>query len=503
LQEECEGGTPASRIGFITMTKVAAREAKSRLVNVQGVKDKDIKWIRTSHSAACGLMTIRLSEIWGSQSDWDALQDKGYPCERAGKTEINPYDSADKTGWDVCHFVYSVIRSRMQSLDDGLAHYNSSNENLYPEVFKQFVDAYEQCKREQGKVDFSDMLSLYLNAPDFPTPFDVLFLDEAQDFSRLQWQVINKLCRNGVERLYVAGDDDQAIYGFTGADELGFLNMQADEEEVLKTSWRCPPHVGKTAMAVSAQLSQRKDKDIQWREDRDGAVKWSGLALEELPFKDWAQGDQQVMILHRHRMPLYGIQRMLRDQGIMTTMDGLVSKSRAVEMAVVYHDLKSDRKVESSDASRLLTWKGFRSASDKMRKRKGLVTRADLPDIDFDADWISYLARGKPKDIRQQTRELQEARGVFQKFGLEPLKKPTRIDLSTYHSAKGREADLVVCVPDCNGVVFGAQAKEPDTELRVAYVGLTRTKGDCIILCPSGQKSMIGLKPTLIQGVIS
>lgn len=504
LKQECEGGTPASRIGFLTMTKVAAQEAKNRLVEIDGVKDKDIKWIRTSHSAACGLMRITRSEIWGRSEDWDALRDKGYPCEHTGKTESNPYDTSEKTGWDVCHFVYSVIRARMQSIEDGLAYYNTTNQNLYPEVFTQFIEAYEECKREQGRVDYNDMLRLYIKAPDFPTPFDVLFLDEAQDFSKQQWHFIDKLCRNGVERLYIAGDDDQAIYGFTGADEFGFLNIKADEEEVLSTSWRCPPGVGKVAMFVSSQLSKRKGKDIQWREDRNGAVKWSGLALEELPFTHWAQGDKQVMILNRHRAPLYRIKRMLRDKGVMTTMDGLISKSRVVEMAVIYHDLKSEREVNPVLAARLLYWKGFRSASDKIRKRKGSVTRADVPELDFDCDWIAYLVRGKkPKDIREQTRELNEVRGVFQKFGLEPLKRPTRIDLSTYHSAKGREADLVICIPDCNQVVAGAQAIEPDTELRVAYVGLTRTKGDCIILCPSGQNSMIGLKPIPIQGAIS
>ena len=51
---------------------------------------------------------------------------------------------------------------------------------------------------------------------EFP-PLEVLILDEAQDFTPLQWSVIYKMV-DKVKRIYLAGDDDQGIYKWNGAD---------------------------------------------------------------------------------------------------------------------------------------------------------------------------------------------------------------------------------------------------------------------------------------------
>ena len=60
------------------------------------------------------------------------------------------------------------------------------------------------------------MLEQFLIKGDIPT-LDVMFVDEAQDLSPLQWAVVRKLAERA-KRIYVAGDDDQAIYKWAGAD---------------------------------------------------------------------------------------------------------------------------------------------------------------------------------------------------------------------------------------------------------------------------------------------
>ena len=42
-------------------------------------------------------------------------------------------------------------------------------------------------------------------------------VDEAQDLTPLQWDMVVKIAKN-VDRVYIAGDDDQAIYEWNGAD---------------------------------------------------------------------------------------------------------------------------------------------------------------------------------------------------------------------------------------------------------------------------------------------
>ena len=61
-------------------------------------------------------------------------------------------------------------------------------------------------------------------------------VDEAQDLTPLQWDMVVKMAE-AVERVYIAGDDDQAIYEWNGADVDLFQNFPG-KTLVLKKSVR-------------------------------------------------------------------------------------------------------------------------------------------------------------------------------------------------------------------------------------------------------------------------
>lgn len=477
--------TPVKEIGYFTHTTAAARDAQERLKD-QGLLFKDMCWMRTSHSAACRLAHISRDTIWGSPSDWKALQQAGFACSGAFDKEDGIED--DTGTWDVTHFVYGVIRARLQSLPEGVLNFNAEHKKLELRSLEDFAVAYERVKAERGRKDFNDMLTEYIDNDYGPSPIKVLFLDEAQDFSRLQWRFIEKLCAAGVEHLYVAGDDDQAIFTFTGSDEYGFLDLPADVNEVLTKSWRCPVRVGKEAEKLTSRLQRRKPKVVEWQ-DKPGAVTWAGATWQEMPWQKWAAGDQQVMLLARHRRKLWSVRKHLRNIGVPTTMDGKISATKVVEIAIIYHDIKAGRNVAYHDAARLLWWFGHRRRSDNLRKRKGFVEIDDLKGIDFNTPWIAYLSKSRSEET-----ELHEMRTILVAQGIDILRSKPMIDVSTYHSAKGREADVVVCLTDCSKAVWDEQARNPDGEIRLAYVGLTRTKNECIVLPPTKPKQMIGLK---------
>lgn len=476
--------TPVHQIGYFTHTTAAARDAQERL-KAKGFLFKDMKWMRTSHSAACGLAGITRDTIWGSPADWQALQAAGFACSGAFDKEDGVED--DTGTWDVTHFAYGVIRARLQSLPDGVLQFNAANKKLELRSLEDFAVAYERVKASLGRRDFNDMLQEYIDQDYGPSPIKVLFLDEAQDFSRLQWQFLAKLCASGVERLYLAGDDDQAVFTFTGSDEFGFLDYPADTTEVLTKSWRCPVQVGKEAEKLTARLQRRQPKVVDWQ-DKPGSVHWAGATWQELPWQKWAKGDAEVMLLARHRRKLWLVRNFLRNMGIPTTMDGKVSATKAVEIAIIYHDLRAGRPVTCQTAGRLLWWFGFRRASDRLRKKPGRAEMSDLQDINFDVNWITYLAK-----TRAEEKELTEMRTIMVAQGIDILRSKPMIDVSTYHSAKGREADVVICLTDCSKAVWDEQARSPDGEIRLAYVGLTRTKNECIVLPSTKRQKMIGL----------
>ena len=73
-------------------------------------------------------------------------------------------------------------------------------------------------------MDFTDMLALALE-PNIVLPnYDIIFVDECQDLNPLMWKVLDKMFKGtGDKQIYLAGDDDQSIYGFNCADPDTFL----------------------------------------------------------------------------------------------------------------------------------------------------------------------------------------------------------------------------------------------------------------------------------------
>ncbi|MEE8606736.1 MAG: ATP-dependent helicase [Nitrospiraceae bacterium] len=488
LSSELEN-VSGEEIGYFTHTKAATRDAKERM-HKSGTKYKDMKWVRTSHSAACGLAGIGGPDIWGKKVDWETLRDAGYMCK--GSFDADDLGADDTATWDATHFAYGVIRARRQTLPEGVLQFNQANGKLNLRSIEDFAVTYERVKQELGRKDYNDMLTEYIENDYGASPIKVLFLDEAQDFSKLQWDFITKLCAAGVERLYLAGDDDQAIFSFTGSDEYGFLDFPADVNEVLTKSWRCPIMVGEVAEKLTRKLLKRKEKAVEWQK-KPGGVLWSGMRWEELNWLEHSKAEQQVMVLCRHRRRLWKVKQHLSRMGIPCSMDGKSSASKVVEIAIIYHDLRSERDVGKKEAARLLWWKGERKAADRMRKSKDdriNMKSKDMNLLKFEGDWIKYLAKTK-----DQVTELNDLRTVLRISGIDSVRKPPMIDVSTYHSSKGREADVVICLTDVSRAVNEEQIRNPDTEIRLAYVGLTRTKNRCIVLAPKRQQQMIGLRP--------
>ena len=118
--------------------------------------------------------------------------------------------------------------------------------------------------------DFTDMLELFVHqAPTFKHRFKLTFLDEAQDLSPLQWDIAHIL--DGMsDKMYCAGDDDQAIYCWAGADVDHFINLDGGSE-ILETSFRIPQEIHNVAENISKRISRRFPSDITLKQIGQGA----------------------------------------------------------------------------------------------------------------------------------------------------------------------------------------------------------------------------------------
>ena len=116
------------------------------------------------------------------------------------------------------------------------------------------VEAYEAELRKMGVIDFDDMPLLALRALAEQTwlrraiaaKYPILAVDEYQDLGRALHAMVMGLCFSAGIRLFAVGDVDQSIYGFTGAnpDLLRKLSERDDVETVrLGLNYRCGSHI--------------------------------------------------------------------------------------------------------------------------------------------------------------------------------------------------------------------------------------------------------------------
>lgn len=111
-----------------------------------------------------------------------------------------------------------------------------------------------QLKRalEEGAIELSN------------SPKHVL-VDEYQDLNSCDLSIVRSLARSGAE-LYVAGDDDQSIYGFRYADPGGIRRFISEYEGAadlrLTECYRCGQNILTIAQFVAAQDTRRVEKPL-------------------------------------------------------------------------------------------------------------------------------------------------------------------------------------------------------------------------------------------------
>ena len=132
-----------------------------------------------------------------------------------------------------------------------------------------------------------------------------LLVDEYQDLNRCDLAVVKAIGDRGAE-VYVAGDDDQSIYGFRMAHPEGIRRFPQDypqaRELVLEVCKRCDQEILELGLFVARQDFRRIDKSLRAEEGRTGAE----IAL--LRFYNQDEEAQGAAALCRHLIVDHGLQ---------------------------------------------------------------------------------------------------------------------------------------------------------------------------------------------------
>jgi DNA helicase-2/ATP-dependent DNA helicase PcrA len=316
-------------------------------------------------------------------------------------------------------------------------------------------------KKSFALYDFTDMIEKFIGSELCPK-FDVVFIDEAQDLSPIQWKMYDIIKQN-TKIMILAGDDDQAIYGWAGADVQRFQEEPA-KEKILPQSYRVPIRVQQVADSIISQIDTRIMK--LWNPRNEEGHCEEVYDLDEV---DLTQG--RWLVLARTNYRLIKMKPYLMERGIYFEYKERKSFSAKLWKAIRdFSRWTSGAQLTAPEIKDIFDYTGHEFVGEEH-----LSYDCEYFDIDSNDTWYE-LFNADPEQVLYIRQMLSNK---------EKLSEGARVKLSTIHSAKGGEADNVLLILDNTEKIREAIEKSPekaDEEHRVWYVGVTRTKQNLYIM---------------------
>jgi len=480
VEDALAAGMPANDMGYFAYTRKASHEARDRAVARFNLDpEKDFTYFRTLHSLAFRLLGLASSDVLSEKHLKDFSNTIGIDLSQGTRNE-------EDEGFAVFRSDHPMMRvvdlARTTELGPEVS-YNCSQLHEPRHLFLHVYNEYAAFKKQNNLLDFTDMLVRLAQRPEIFPKFKLCFVDEAQDLTPLQWRVVDILDKQS-ERMYIAGDDDQGIYAWAGADIHRFISLPGGSE-VLNQSYRIPRSIWEIAQKVSARIQKRQLKTWSPRED-DGVVErvYDTYGLDFSSTKEW-------LILAQANYMLSEISGDLKRQGVFFERYGEPSLGKKVRNAIFsWNHLTSQGNKEISLPEAQNLFNHISMGDGKIRRGgKALLKTAHEEDtftlgilhehfgldIELNAGWQIALDKIKPED-----RAYAE---ILLSHGVDISKRP-KVRLSTIHGAKGGEADNVLLYLDLTGKALEEMGRNPDNANRVLYVGVTRAKERLILKSP-------------------
>ena len=404
-------------------------------------------------------------------------------------------------------------------LDKILNWFGESEDHKYKSVHTEqliyFYNCLKNFKSQNGMIDFNDMLikALY-STVEFPK-YEIVLVDESQDLSKLEWEVISKIARK-TRDLYLVGDDDQAIYRWKGSNVKIFQRWPCRKENVtrLERTHRLPGKIYDFAVSIRDNIKTRLDNEFfcekRIEKNQEGSIKYI-YGLDEI---ENIKPDSEVIFCARARNLCRPYAFFLKHQGLAfleksQNIDerGKFTSSfpdRCKEIIENWNTLQEGGSIKGKHYIRMV--KEMKKEFISEHKKTAIATKDTAPRELYTDELFSYeelknkFYLNCPKDkiwhevfefntkrivSHKKPKALFESKEDFNDYLKRCWEKnptlETKIIVSTIHGVKGMEADKVVMSVEwgysLDHYMLGDDRKE-DEEVRVCYVGVTRTKSE-------------------------
>ena len=474
VEEFLRAGTDIKKIGYFSFTKKAAWEASTRAEEKFMLDKKDIPYFRTLHSLAFRMLGAKKENVMGHADYRDFGLKCGIPIKTAWYEDSNGIFNSDNE--------YLRLMNKARVLEIPVLDLYDRNEHgmdIERDLLYLLDQELSRYKKEKGLIDYNDMVAKFIDQ-DISPSFDVLFIDEAQDLSPLQWRMVRTLWAKA-NKTYIAGDDDQAIFKWAGADVDTFIALkeEVDYIDTLSQSYRIPGGpIHEMSQKIIRNVSKRYDKDYMPRQEMGDLTRYSDVTQIDMSQGEW-------LVLSTANYFLDDIKDLCELQGWYYShkhrnsikLDLLLAiqtweKWRTIETTLPVASIKNIYSYLGDNVT-----KGYQKGKTMDENEEGYYIQECMDSHGLQTDDVWYKAfAGLDTETENYIRSMLANK--------EKISQTPRITLSTIHGAKGGEADNVLLLPDITKSAADHDDIDPDELHRLFYVAVTRAKKSLHILEP-------------------
>jgi len=445
-----EQGIPTTQIGFLTFSVAAIEEATARTLERFELKKDNIPYFRTIHSMAYHLLGMDRSQVFDFNHFRKFAQLNEYKLSFGKDFSTESFQSKDDK---ILQYV-QIARLKDIKLDD-FYRTEIKEDSISLRELKEMSERYSKYKMANCIFDYTDMI-IHANIEELFIPkLKYLFIDEAQDLSILQWKFIEKLSSNA-EKIIIAGDSKQSINLFAGADVEYFVNLKGTLIN-LEQSYRIPRAVHTMALKIMKLIKNKHEVIWKPRDAQGSVTKMSTIPYGKFHKDDW-------LVLTRTKAQLGDIAEKCMQSGLIFTLLKKPPVDCDVFTAVKIFAAKDVLDIDESHKDILLKFIPKRYFNSLM---KG-------------TNWFSAFTRltiTQRKYVSELLKRMENGEQInFSK---------AKIRLSTIHGSKGTEATNVVLINRSSRTIAGEMLnclEAEETEYKVLFVGVTRTKENLYII---------------------
>lgn len=421
---------------------------------------------------------------------------------------------------------FNAIKAQFIRDADTCAEKLSLQPTLASKVFALY-SAYNQKLKERNLVEYQDQINLLMTIveeyQDVLSKYEYshIMVDEFQDTDTMQFDIVSAIAdTDKFQSLMVVGDDSQSIFGFRHTTQEIILNFHNYFDEVKDVyfvdNFRSTPEIIEVANKLNALNTRKIEKTLVSKAPNGTMPKlWSfntpvdeytGIATEIKKLVDGGTQPETIAVIARTKSELLNIERYLKEKDIPVVLDiaEQLLNNKNVQIMVSLTDFFEDMSLEYNLLEFLYIFQEERVKGMTKEEITQFVSmfkdelvegyeelEEEADKLDFYFEYIGQIAErdavvaGFMQELKEkQFKTIQELFVYLHKLVLYKDEKPVvkkdvqyrAVLLTTAHSSKGKEFDVVFNTIDNYKHDSTMKHEEIEEERRLLFVSITRAK---------------------------